>query len=306
MQNADDKTSKLSLCLDPIKYAERIPEFDGSEHGLKPFIDSVELMDTTISKYEEKSQHIIFNIIKNKIIGKAREILEIYNYIHNWADLKIILQNNFSDRRSSYELFDDLRSIKFKNNLTEFYNEIQGKLRKLNIKTEQEERKSDDKIKNNINTALSIFKHKIPEPMKSILTCRNPETIEEAFHLLSEGGYLYQSYPQQDRNPLFLPRSVPQRNINYNKPQTKMIIMHPKILTELDTRTLKIIKIREKIIEQMTTIIIIRVLLDNFIKLQERIIDETIVITLDQFTKTNHQVINKMVIIMKNQCIITK
>ncbi|KNC21633.1 hypothetical protein FF38_03484 [Lucilia cuprina] len=42
---------------------------------------------------------------------------------------------------------------------------------------------------NNQRSALHIFKNKIPEPMKTILACRNPTSLEAAMDILYENGY---------------------------------------------------------------------------------------------------------------------
>lgn len=44
---------------------------------------------------------------------------------------------------------------------------------------------------NNQRTALNIFKNKIPEPMKSILFCRNPDDLEQAMDILFQAGYAH-------------------------------------------------------------------------------------------------------------------
>ncbi|KNC28938.1 hypothetical protein FF38_03577, partial [Lucilia cuprina] len=40
-----------------------------------------------------------------------------------------------------------------------------------------------------MKTALKIFREKIPEPMKTILACRDPDSIENAMDILFISGY---------------------------------------------------------------------------------------------------------------------
>ncbi|KNC25514.1 hypothetical protein FF38_01480 [Lucilia cuprina] len=40
-----------------------------------------------------------------------------------------------------------------------------------------------------MRTALNVFRAKIPEPMRTILACRNPQTLEEAMNILFTSGY---------------------------------------------------------------------------------------------------------------------
>lgn len=48
--------------------------------------------------------------------------------------LKGALHNNFGDRKSTEELFDDLRATTFKTTTIDFFNDIKTKLRRLNNK----------------------------------------------------------------------------------------------------------------------------------------------------------------------------
>ncbi|KAI8116841.1 hypothetical protein CVS40_11172 [Lucilia cuprina] len=42
-----------------------------------------------------------------------------------------------------------------------------------------------------MKTALNVFKEKIPEPMRIILTCRKPQTLEVAMEMQFQADYAY-------------------------------------------------------------------------------------------------------------------
>lgn len=102
--------------------------------------------------------------------------------------------NNFGERQSLEELFDKLKSVTFKTNSVDFYNDIKTHLRSLNNKTIitlGTGPGTNECAKNNMKTALNIFREKLPEPLKTIITCRNPDTLEIAMDILFLSGYAY-------------------------------------------------------------------------------------------------------------------
>ena len=111
--------------------------------------------------------------------------------------MKNVLINNFGERHSIEELYDKLRSVVFKTSAVDFYDEIKDKLRNLNNKTAMVlgvNVESEQIAANNMLTALSIFKEKVPEPLRTILACRNPDTLEEAIEILFKSGYAYYGF----------------------------------------------------------------------------------------------------------------
>lgn len=190
----------LSLTVNPLKLIDKLPEFSGEANELFNFIDLVDNIIPEIAKYDQPSQVVMLNYLKNKLKGKARQVLEINNYVRTWADIKKILINNFGDKKTALQIYDEMRAVVFKNNSVDLYNEIQTILRRLNNKVKGEEN-YDDQIKANIASALEIFKNKVCEPMRSILYSRNPKTLEEAMDILFEGNYAYYNPNKRFNNP---------------------------------------------------------------------------------------------------------
>ncbi|KNC23196.1 hypothetical protein FF38_10069 [Lucilia cuprina] len=67
-----------------------------------------------------------------------------------------------------------------------------------------------------MKTALNVFKEKIPEPMRTILTCRNPQTLEVAIEILFQTGYAYVT----STNEIFPSYGKPPNKIGHKNRQT--------------------------------------------------------------------------------------
>lgn len=209
-----------TIKINPIKFLNNIPQFSGEYKDLENFITLIDRIQPILITYDEMSQSICLDIIKSRLNGKAREIIEINNHVKSWIEIKKILVNNFGDHLTLEELFDKLRSVSFKSNSIEFYNDLKHILRRLNLKTKFETRDEDSIqiINNNKKSALNIFKNKIPEPMRSILHCRNPLDLEKAMDILHEAGYAYySSFGQHNKNiPNINKQNKYNNNNNYN------------------------------------------------------------------------------------------
>lgn len=214
LKNCDifEQKMALALTIDPLKYLGKLPEFSGDYRDLENFINLIDKVHPLLLRYDDISQSIFSDVIKSKLKNKAREIIEINNHITTWPEIKEILTNNFGDRLTMEELFDKLRSVIFKTNAADFYAEIKTVLRRLNVKSKltlgDDLRLIEQTITNNKNSALTIFKNKLPEPMRSILYCRDPQSLETAMDILHEAGYAY-----YNANP---PKPINSKNKNHN------------------------------------------------------------------------------------------
>lgn len=206
----------LVLAIDPLKYIEHLPEYSGRGDELFTFIELVENIIPLILKYNVDSQTILLNRIKSKLRGKAREVIEINNHVNIWSEMKSVLVNNFGDKKSALQIFDELRSVTFTSNSVYLYNQIKSILRRLNNKV-RDEPNSQLTIDANIQTGLNIFKDKLPEPMRSILFSRNPVTLEEALDILYEGNYAYYNPLKNNSHKNRSPRNHEQSKINFQR-----------------------------------------------------------------------------------------
>lgn len=191
--------------IDPIKYLQKLPTYDGNFTDLYMFIDLIDRIGSVLETYDNMSQTIFLDIIKSKLLGTARDVSDINNHLTRWTELKEVLVNNFGDRLSVEQLYDKLRSIKFKTNAKNFYDEIITCLRRLNMKTRtvyQNEARYNELIIANKRTALDIFKNKLLEPMRSIIICRNPNNVENAMKIIFDSNYAYfNPIPNTNANP---------------------------------------------------------------------------------------------------------
>lgn len=148
-----------SLNVNPLKYLSSLSEFCGNFNELQNFLDLVDRIHPILTTYDNLSQHIFSDVIRSKFRGRAREIVEINYHVRSWTDTKTLLINNFGDRLSVDQLYDELKSINFKTHCQDFYGEIKVVLRRLNIKTrtiyEADQANLELNIKANIGAALS-------------------------------------------------------------------------------------------------------------------------------------------------------
>lgn len=192
VNEAQDPVNRL--IINPLKYLNSLPDFYGDSKDLQTFTTLIDRIHPHLQTYDELSQQLFSDIIKSKLKGKARQTIEINCHATSWVQIKNVLQNNFGDRRTCDELFDELRATIFRTNTLEFYSEIKDRLHRLNNKMVVilgETEAARQSTTNNMRTALNVFKNKIPEPMKTILFCRNPEDLEEAMDILFQAGYAH-------------------------------------------------------------------------------------------------------------------
>lgn len=182
----------VQVSVDPIKYLSSLPFYNGSRDELHTFVELIDRIFPLLAKYNDLSQNIFFDIIKSRLTGKARESVEIHNNLHSWDELKKLLYNNFSDKLSVDQLYDQIKLLQFKTSCLDFFNELNVMLRRLNnkIKISDIENK-DNEIKKNCDMVLRLFLSRLPEPMKGILHCRTPKDIETAMQILHETGYAH-------------------------------------------------------------------------------------------------------------------
>lgn len=206
----------LTLTLDPLKYIEKLQPFDGRREDLYTFLTNVDGIIPTLNKYDTASQVMCINILKSKLIGKAKRCMEIHSHLELWSSIKELLITNFGGFESSLQLYDKLRQTTYKGNAIQFYNDIQKNLCELNQKTVQEQR--PDEITNNNATALSIFKEKLPVHMRTVLFALKPANLQEALHELTQAGFVNESRTEETAKKLY-ENPKPQNKQNNNFPQ---------------------------------------------------------------------------------------
>lgn len=213
---------RLTLNIDPVKYLEHIRIFAGNKNELDSFIKRIDIVSPLILRYDRTSQNSLLEIIKDKLEGKARELIQAHPHLESWEQIKNLLRRSFGCRHTVYQLYDALKAVQCKQNILDFYNEIQMRLSELNRKCYEEQRHDD--IPHNFTIALEVFKDKVRDPARQMLYCCRPNSLEEALNFLSQAGYLKESdreVVQKPRafevRPSFRPPIPPRNNFNASR-----------------------------------------------------------------------------------------
>lgn len=176
-------TQQFNLMLSCIR---EIPTFDGREQSQLPdFLAQVEALLPSIATFEENNRNILFGYIKNKCIGKTREAIHRYGVVGTWEVLKEILVTNFGEKETTRELMDKLKTWRLDSTIEKYHysiNNIRNRLHNRRL-TNSEEGFSADEIN---RISLEVFKDNLPEPTKTIIFARNPQTLEAAFKIILE------------------------------------------------------------------------------------------------------------------------
>ena len=85
------------ISIDPIKFLSNIPEFSGDYGDLYTFLKLIDRVQPLLNEYNNISQLTFVDIIKSRLRGKAREIMEINCQVESLLEMKKILIINFGE-----------------------------------------------------------------------------------------------------------------------------------------------------------------------------------------------------------------
>lgn len=177
------------LAVDPIRYLQGIPVFGGDQNEVLSFIDAVEAILPFVRGYDQSSNRLVIQTIKNKFTGKAKMVLEGYPYAASWEEIRGILSVHFQEDKTSERLMDEMRSLQFRGNIDGFYHELLRFKRRIMVQN------SKDPVRNHYELAmglavdrlaLEVFLDRMPPMIGIILEARNPSTVEEAMRVLKQ------------------------------------------------------------------------------------------------------------------------
>ncbi|XP_055909559.1 probable serine/threonine-protein kinase clkA [Eupeodes corollae] len=176
---------KFKLVLDLIT---KIPEFDGNSKNLVDFLDRVDCIIHTVESFEESAKVILVGYVKDKITGKARCQLQRHGRLTTWAEIKEVLKNNFGERMSIEKLIDSIRTARVSTTIEDYYNKINILLSRIYsvYLLANNANEMTQTIESNQRIALQAFKYNLPEPTKSIILSRNPNSLRDAFKIIQE------------------------------------------------------------------------------------------------------------------------
>lgn len=158
-----------------------IPEFDGNRVNLHRFITCCDIVDEELCP--ETDEGLLLNIIKTKLTGSAYNNTK-HKTFANWLELKNILAENFSDKRTIPQVQSELLNVRQLPNedVRAYANRVEKLLFELNdvcIESEGEVAKAS--IENlNSKSALRGFVEGLNSSIRLIVKASRFKTLTEA------------------------------------------------------------------------------------------------------------------------------
>lgn len=211
-----------------------LPKFDGNPRLLFDFLDNV---DEILSLIQVTSGtpygQLLLRAIRNKIVGDANEILNMYGTSLNWDQIKENLILHYADKRNETSLIRDLHNLKQNNDsIQKFYSEIVELLSSMNNHVNIHEND------NNVITAkkalfaemcLNTFLSGLREPLGSTIRAMKPETLATAYaYCIKEQNIFYTKSEsnKHNLNLMSMPNSKPKQLL-----PTKQNLKFPQIIS---------------------------------------------------------------------------
>lgn len=205
--------TRPSLILDSLKIPDIVkdlPVFDGNPRCLHEFLTNVEeILGLLVEIDGTNYAKIILRAIRNKIVGPANEILNIYGTPLIWENIKSNLILHYSDKRNETSLIRDLHNLRQTNQtVQEFYSSIIEILSTINNNIMIHETNSsviEAKQKLFAEMCLNTFLSGLKEPLGSSIRSMRPNTMAEALSFcINEQNMFY--VKKQSNYTNFLPR----------------------------------------------------------------------------------------------------
>lgn len=200
------------------EYLQMVPEFNGHQPTLCEFLRLGEELitafyDHTVDTFQNK---YLINSLKNKVIGKARDNISTYN-ITSWADLKNALLSCYSDKRDTHTLTVELCEMRQgRSSPIEFFNAIQ---QNINLQIAYCNNhflspKREILTENVTQLGLRIFLKFLNRPLGDYITTRNPCTLQDALHILTNDFQINSKNtgPSTGQNNVIKPYFAPRTN----------------------------------------------------------------------------------------------
>lgn len=127
--NLDDNMTESKLDINMA--LKIIPEFSGNRSEFHKFVSCCDIMSTSLTSDADKA--LLAKIIITKLSGPAYHLIK-YKSVTKWADLKVLLQEQFLESRSIAQLQLELLNCRQGNNesVRDFANKIEQLLNDLN------------------------------------------------------------------------------------------------------------------------------------------------------------------------------
>jgi len=198
---------------DGIRYL--IP-YDGNPATLNDFINNVEEILLLITGTDKTPYgQFLLRAIRNKIEGKANELLISSGIGLNWDDIRETLIGKFADKRSEETLNFELHGLVHKRlPLQEFYErilDIRATYNRIIENTEIERAALKFKKESFEKTCLYTFIHGIKGPLGATVRTFKPRSLQEAFDVALKERDIFMRENWSKQTPSSRPSSS-----NYN------------------------------------------------------------------------------------------
>lgn len=188
LEMAEENTiEKTKLVLD---FINKITPFDGKNQNCLPgFIERIDSIMPTINLFDNFNKSLLLGYIVDKITDEAKSTLMRHGNVKTWDEIKKILIKNHGEKLSPDILIDKIRYCRINTTIKDYYETINKYLCRLNNYYILNNDIDDGKLESNKRIALTTFKNNIPEPARSVIFSRKPESLDEAYEIILEGNY---------------------------------------------------------------------------------------------------------------------
>lgn len=201
---------------DILAFVKELPTFDGTPGQLDKYITSVEEIIMLIRGTDQTPYGLLtLRAIRNKIVGRADEALNLANTKLIWDDIKSNLLRLYSSKKSEATLLGELQSQPDNLTLGQLFfglSRIRSQLISTTSNSGQSATIIEAKKSLYDEVCLNAFISRIGEPLKTVIRLKDPKTIETAYELCQRERARY-----QNRNPYPpTPNNTERRTNNYN------------------------------------------------------------------------------------------
>jgi len=173
-------------CLPGSQTLKYLPTYDGNPYALKRFIESVEEILLMFRDTDQTPRGKMFlRAIRNKIKGKASELLDRLDTPLDWDEIKRNLTRKLLDNRDALTLIEELHEVPFRRlPITKLYDTILDLKRVLTCMADSKELPALAIIeKKNFYMALCLktFIKGLTVPLRNVVKASRPNTLDEAF-----------------------------------------------------------------------------------------------------------------------------
>lgn len=210
-----------------------LPLYDGNPRSLYDFIKNVEEILVLLPQIDGTPYaNVILRAVRNKIVGDANEVLNMYGTPTNWDTIKANLILHYADKRNETSLIRDLHGLR---QTTETIEQFYAKVIEL-LSTIVNHVQIHEKLPSVVTAKKSLFTDMclntfligLKEPLGSTIRAMKPKTLTEAFnYCVQEQNMFYMKYsttqnkfPSQNMNNqnVSLIKPSPSSNLLFSRP----------------------------------------------------------------------------------------